>query len=573
MPEGTERHGFVITFGHDAGKVGAGEAVHYVPGPAAWTEAKAPHAQAWCYGELLSYRGDGSTSECLERFLADHGAGRASYSDLNGRFVLLILDRAGKEWEIVTDRMGAMHAYWLRRGERVEMIGSDLAAVARRGSQRELDWEGIASFFALGFFIDDLTIYRDVQILEPASVYRISPDGRLLQYTRYFRWHHTIDRARSYDETIEAYDALLRKAVRRATAHGRAILPISGGLDSRSLAMVLPEGPATQAYSYGYSPDSVETRIAAQVARARGFSFTAHTIRPYLFDRLPEIVLTLHGCQDVTMARQMSVNAWVRERADAVLTGLWGDVWHDQMGLADGVPPGVSIAGHVMHKMAKRGRGWLLEHVCRPRLGEQEIEKVLEARIAEGLRSFGDIEDPDWRVKAYKNTHWAFRWSNASLRGFEVGARPRIPYYDTDLIDFFCTVPTAYVRDRRLQVDHLKRYAPDLARIRWQQAEANLYLARYGYWVSLPRRAFQRLRWAFRGQQALQRNWEVQLLSPEGRAGLEEWLLREGLTLHEFVSPETIRELVEGFYARPGAANGYTVSMLLTFSAWLEVMT
>src|SRR5690606_40230798 len=109
-----------------------------------------------------------------------------------------------------------------------------------------------------------------------------------------------------------------------------------------------PAGAQTQAYSYGYSTDSFETRIASQVAAARRFSFTAHAVQPYLFDRLPEIVSALHGCQDVTQARQMSINGWVGERADAVLTGLWGDVWLDQMGLADGIPPDTTVC-HQAH--------------------------------------------------------------------------------------------------------------------------------------------------------------------------------------------------------------------------------
>lgn len=498
-------------------------------------------------------------------------AGRLDAQQLNGRFLLIANDEARNEQVVITDRLGAMHGYYVLRGDRVVAIGTDLADLACQASARELDWEAIATFFSMGFFLDDRTYFTDIRIFEPASIYRISADGEILEHQRYWEWHHTVDRSRSYSDTIDEYDALLRQAVTRCTSDGRALLPISGGLDSRSLALMMPEGPETQAYSYGYTPDSIETRIAAQVAAARGFSFTAHTIRPYLFDRLPEIVRVLHGSQDVTQARQMSVNAWVRERADAVLTGLWGDVWCDQMGAADGLPPGTSAAEHAWHKMQKRGRTWLLEQVVRPHLPGVDLETLVTEKIAAGMHQFDHIEDVDFRIKAYKTSRWAFRWSNASLRAFELGATPRIPYYDNDLVDFFCTVPTEFVRDRRLQIDHLKRYAPELARIKWQQADANLYWARYGYWLGLPRRAYQKVKRSVRGERAIQRNWELQFLSPEGRNGLEHWLLRPGLKIHEFVSPLRIKELIEDLFASPRADNGYTVSILLTFSAWLEV--
>ena len=58
---------------------------------------------------------------------------------------------------------------------------------------------------------------------------------------------------------------------------------------------------------------------------------------------------------------------------------------------------------------------------------------------------------------------------------------------------------------------------------------------------------------------------------PDGQRGLTEWLLRPGLRLHEFIPPRAIADLLAAFYAAPLVdKRGYTVSMLLTFSAWLE---
>jgi asparagine synthase (glutamine-hydrolysing) len=528
---------------------------------------------SWFYGELLTYQIRGELRRfSLQEIIEDRQVHKLQPEHLNGRFVIFIFDKQAQEWTIITDRVGAMHCYWVRDGERVLAIGSDLAAVARAASKRELDWEAIAGFFSFGFFLDDRTYYKDVRILLPASVYRISAEGQLLEHRRYWEWHHTVDEQRSYDETIDQYHELLGQAVRRCTDDGRSILPLSGGLDSRSLAAMMPQGTQTQAYSYGYSENSIETAIASQIARACGFTYTAHVIQPYLLDRLPEVVAALHGCQDVTQARQVSVSDWLKERADAVLTGLWGDVWCDQMGLADGLPAGKTVLTHTINKLEKRGRGWLLENLVNSHLPNVDINSLLRAQVEAGLAEFEHIADDDFRVKAYKTSRWAFRWSNASLRAFDMGATPRIPYYDVDLIDFFCTVPTAFVRDRRLQIDHLKRYAPQLARIRWQQADANLYLAKYGYWLGLPRRAFHKARRTALKQRPLQRNWEVQFLAPDGRRQLEYWLMAPGQRLHEHVDSAIITRLVADFYEAADGAQGYTISMLLTLAGWLEVI-
>ena len=543
----------------------------YRPDNVVCAQAEDENCFGYCYGELLSYRSDGDTLTCLKQVLSDWTDGCLEYQRLNGRFVLLIWDKPSQEWTLLTDRIGAMHFYCVRHGDKVLALGSDLATLAMLFSQRWLDWEAIASFFNFGFFLGDRTYFTDINILFPCSIYRLDAHGQLIEHKTYWQWHHDIDTSRSYSDTIDAYHILLENAVKRSIQYRKSILPISGGLDSRSLAALLPQGKQTSSYSYGYTTDSIETTIATQIAEARGFTFTKHVISQYLFEELSEAVRSLHGSQDITQGRQISINRWLHKNADTVLSGLWGDVWCDQMGLADGLPEGKTVAIHTISKMQKRGRDWLIKNVAQSHANQVDVAELINDWMTADLAKFNYLEDIDFRVKAYKTSQWAFRWSNASLRAFEMGATPRIPYYDVDIVDFFCTVPTEFVRDRRLQIDHLKRYAPDLARIRWQQADTNLYLAKYGYWLGLPRRGFKKLHRKLTGERPIQRNWEVQFLSPEGRESLESWLLAPGSKLHEFVSLQDISKLIADFYKEPSGAAGYTVSMLLTFAVWLEI--
>lgn len=518
------------------------------------------------FGELWSYGQAG-----LNAALSDWASGSLQYLLLNGRFLLVFWDNQQQEWTLITDRLGAYHVYAVWRGDKITAFGCDLLELAHKNSQRQLDWEGLATFFAFGFFLDDRTYYQDIRILQPASIYRIGADGTLKSHQRYWCWRHEVDEHRTYDQTVEQYDTLLRQAVSRCLA-GRIALPLSGGLDSRSLACAMPRGSETQSYSYGYTANSVEIRIAAHIAQKRGFSFYSHIIEPYLFSRLSEVTAALHGSQDVTQARQVSVNVWVAERADAVLTGLWGDVWCDQMGAADGLPLGMSAAELVVKRFQKRGREWLLEHLITPHFSQMNLSNYLLERVQAGISVFDSIEDVDFRIKAYKTSQWGFRWSNTGLRGFALGAVPRVPYYDIDLVDFFSTVPTDFVRDRRLQIDHLKRFAPDLAAIQWQQAGVNLQLVPYARWVSLPGRAAGKIRRTMAGVRPIERNWEVQFLSSSGRQQLERYLIQGRNKLHQFVMPDQVNQMIDTFYAEPNAANGYAVSMLFTFAAWLELV-
>ena len=132
-------------------------------------------------------------------------------------------------------------------------------------------------------------------------------------------------------------------------------------------------------------------------------------------------------------------------------------------------------------------------------------------------------------------------------------------------------MPSAFVAGRRLQIDYLKRFAPDLARVTWQPYDANLYnYQHFDSWL-LPKRAVGKAWRLLAGEKTIERNWEVQFGGESGKAGLEQWLLRPGLRIHDFVSRKKLATLLEAFRKEPlKEGRGYTVSMLLTFSAWLE---
>jgi hypothetical protein len=221
--------------------------------------------------------------------------------------------------------------------------------------------------------------------------------------------------------------------------------------------------------------------------------------------------------------------------------------------------------------MEKGGRDWLLEHLCRKQLGKDEPGDFLKEMVRQEIAQVRHIDDQDFRIKAFKTGQWSFRWTEASLRMFQPGAFPRLPFYDNRLSNFFCTVPSEFVSRRQLQIDYLKSFAPDLARIKWQVYDTNLWHYQHFRTWLLPKRALKKAWRILRSKPVIERNWEVQFFNPEGRKGLERWLLRPGLRLHEFVAPAALQALVRNFYEDPiKEKRGYTVSMLLTFSTWLE---
>jgi hypothetical protein len=517
--------------------------------------------------------------------------GKRSALELNGHLLLVAWEEERQQWHIWTDRFGSLHAYYARSGTSTA-LSTCFETAARLASRRELDWEALTGFFGFGFFPQDRTFFKDVRILWPATHYVFNETGEQISAERYWHWHHRPDGKRSYDDTVAEFGSLFTSAMRDRVREGRVALPISGGLDSRctvaaidtELLSTLNSQPSTHlwAYSYGYSDDSIEMRIARQLAAARGLPFNAFTVKPYLFSDLARVLGAVEGFQDLTQCRQATVFEELREKTDYVIAAHWGDVWLDDMGLTRATPSDSRsvvrgpwsnglVTEHTLEKMVKKGREWLLKNLAAPKLGKESPQELLTSFVREALKPLEHIEDPDFRVKAYKTENWSFRWTLASLRMFQAAAFPRLPFYDTRLTDFFCTVPSEYVQGRRLQIDYLKRFAPDLARIEWQPYRANLYDYQKADPLALPKRAANKLWRTLAGKQVIERNWEVQFSGEQGEAGLRNWLTRPGLRLHEFVPKAEVQSLLNSFRSEPlKNGHGYTVSMLLTFSAWLE---
>lgn len=529
--------------------------------------------------ELTPKKRMNDATQGIRCFLADSPQSGAHAHSINGHFVAFGWDKAQHNFHVWTNRFGTMHVYYASNG-REAAIGTFFPAVSAFASQHELDWVGLTGYFSCGFFPGDKTFFTSTQILRPASHYVFTANGRILSQERYWHWQHTPDEHRTFDDTVAEFADIFHQVMDDHTSQGRVAVPISGGLDSRSTVAAItrpgrtiPEGVSLWSYSYGYSEDSVETHIAGKVADARKLPFQSFTIRPYLFDRIEHILSLTEGFQDITQCRQMFVRDEIASNADVLISALWGDVWLDDMGLVDRENPvsDSEIVSHIMNRFHKRGRHWLLDNLCRPQMHDNP-DCILEEVIKEELNPLNSIEDPDFRVKALKMESWSFRWSLPPIRIFQSAATPKLVFYDTRLADFFATVPSSYVKQRMLQIEYLRRFAPDLARITWQAYDANLYHYPYFHSLLLPKRTIKKAWRVLTRKHILQRNWEVQFLCPEGRAGLEKWLLSPGLPLHEFVPHAKVKQLVEEFYRNPWEDGyGYTISMLLTFSAWLEI--
>ena len=115
----------------------------------------------------------------------------------------------------------------------------------------ELDLKAMCCFVATGFFLETDTYWRDKKVLAPATINTIDDSNRLKASKPWFQWHSS-PRDLSFIQALDEFSELFESIVKEQS-HGKSvILPLSGGLDSRTQAVALRNHTHVNSYSYAF---------------------------------------------------------------------------------------------------------------------------------------------------------------------------------------------------------------------------------------------------------------------------------------------------------------------------------
>lgn len=449
------------------------------------------------------------------------------------------------------------------------IIPSKLLFAKKPEVEHSFNYEAICIFIATGFFMDDDTYWRDQVCLAPGHKHELDEKGYLIKSTPTFNWHYT-PRDITFEEALEEYVTLLTKITKEQVGDSKVILPLSGGLDSRSQALVFKNLPnEVQAFSYAFQGGYPEHQIAKQIATACGFNFKAFTIpKGYLWDVVEDMSQLIGGYSEFTHPRQMAVLPELKQMEGVLSLGHWGDVLFDR-----GVPEGTQINKVVpllLKKMVKPKGMELAEKLWKYWKLEGDFEAYLIDRVETGLDKI-KIEDISAKVRAFKSSQWAHRWTTTNLCVFEAAHPITMPYYDDRMCKFICSIPEAYLADRRLQIAHLKQESV-LANITWQEQRPfnlNNYEKYNKAPFNLPYRVSSKIKRMVKskiGSPYIQRNWELQFLGDDNAKQLEKHLFDNNF--NKFIPQEYIKETYEDFKQNDAVQGSHAISMLLTLSLW-----
>lgn len=448
------------------------------------------------------------------------------------------------------------------------IIPSKQLFAKQKATAHTLHSEAICVFIATGFFMGEDTYWRDILCLSPAHKHELDENGYLIKSTPTFEWHYN-PRDISFEKALKEYVTLFTEIIKDQIGNEDVILPLSGGLDSRSQALILKNMTnKVHAFSYSFQNGFREDKIAEKIARNCGFEFDSYTIEPsYLWEVVDDLA-KINGCySEFTHPRQMAVLPELKRMEGIFSLGHWGDVLFDQ-GVSEGVKDS-DIITYLFKNMVKPKGMELADKLWKVWDLEGDFKSYLIGRIENALGTI-QIDNLSAKVRAFKTSQWAHRWTTTNLSVFEAAHPITLPYYDDRMCEFICGIPEEYLANRQLQIAHLKQ-DESLANITWQD-QRPFHLNNYSYNrapYNLGYRVFNKLKRTKQhllGSPYIQRNWELQFLGKKNEQKLDTYLFDD--TFNQWIPKTLIKKFYHEFKHGNAVSTAHAISMLLTLSLW-----
>ncbi|HYR96034.1 MAG TPA: asparagine synthase-related protein [Candidatus Binatus sp.] len=534
------------------------------PAPAVSADAS---CRAVLQGEVSGV--PGGAAGVLERYLS---CGEAALRGLSGSFAVALWDGRIGRLHLANDRFGLRNVYYAADADRLLFAPQAGALLADTRLSRELDAQAVAEFLTFQCVLLDRTLIEGIRLLPPASLLVFEPGrGARIEPTWRLRY-----RARPRDDHAAALATALRDAACRQAEGQRVVLPLSGGLDSRTLLAALPARPL-RTLTYGRR-DSDDIRLAARLAAIAGTEHHTMVLRPgYIAAEARTMVRRtdgMHSCLNAHAALLRDAGA----AGDLILLGNGGDC------LLDGLWPGPEtasdedIVAKLLSKLAIGLPPGLAGRVVAPGAAFADVE----ARAADGLRAALATVDGDSafdRADAFNVVHRHRRWVLQGVPAQATHVEFRHPYYDDRVVEAALAVPAVLRADRRAHVEALKLLSPELARVRRQGKPFGFAVPQWRWQLHV---ASDRVRNGVRSR-ANRAGLNPFVARPSrrsfadygdelrcgSRALLEDVLLAPGALERGFWQPDTLRRLVtEHLAGRANHANA--LGVVLTLELFLQ---
>lgn len=411
---------------------------------------------------------------------------------LNGRWNL-VLHHTDKNLTIIaSDRFGSRLLYLAHDAGRFVFASELKAVIAARKTKSEAGGYGLFELFAGPYLHGDRTWIEGIRVLNPGTVLRIHR-GEVSERRYWKSQFNEGDYRGNVDDAAAEFREKLRVATRRAMRrkpHHPIAITLSGGLDSRSLALSVDanERPLS-ALTYG-DADTPDVRFAGELAKVLGFDFhhveskkealfadsravldevqgpSSEGERGFYSTQIDRVTWRDEFFGDQTGVTSMIWHPLYCKHMNLMLQGACGDAltgshiaWADMKGISRG-----TVIDRLFHEQYFQSKE-SLAHV----FSSTFLAKHFGPRREIFERLFDDI-DADEPVAISGIWDMENRQRRGAFSTFTMEryfCLLRVPYLDYDLAEYLCSLPPRWRFQQRVYKKMLVNGYPEAAHVPW----------------------------------------------------------------------------------------------------------
>lgn len=209
----------------------------------------------WVVGTLIYKNKIGQAAR--EKLLLDlyRDSFDALVDHCDGPFCLVLKNHAEQTLLVVTDHSGIINMYSYQSGSTFMLSSSSLSL--SRNHPVTPDHNAIAQFLRTGNVYGSDTIYREIQVLEPASIYKIEEkfEGHLSLTKQYWKSPIEINEGSSLEKSRDVLISALLNSF-EVFSKESLICDFTAGFDSRlNMAVLSQFKPFSDIHSFVFGPD------------------------------------------------------------------------------------------------------------------------------------------------------------------------------------------------------------------------------------------------------------------------------------------------------------------------------
>jgi asparagine synthase (glutamine-hydrolysing) len=210
---------------------------------------------------------------------------------LNGLYIIIIWEPTLRKLLIINDRHGFKKLYYWSKGKKFIFATTIKAIIIDPEFPKVIDEVGLTDFLTFGYPFEERTLFQNIKTM-PAANILIFQNG-FLSFEKYwdYMFHKESDALWMEEYYIDRLADVIKKAIKkRLVGIGQIAIPLSGGLDSRTIVgMLYKIGYTGEVITYSFGiPNAYDVIFGKQIADNLGYPHFHVPIAPHFLVKYSE---------------------------------------------------------------------------------------------------------------------------------------------------------------------------------------------------------------------------------------------------------------------------------------------